>query len=100
MGSGFARKKKEAKKMQEEFLQVRDSMQNEVVQGTAGGGRVQIDLSGQYEMKSVRIDPKCLDPNDVEGLETLIQVAYQDAVSKLESKLSQFAPPTKGLFSR
>jgi DNA-binding YbaB/EbfC family protein len=96
MGSGFARKKKEAKLMQQQFSQLQAQMSNMEVSGTAGGGLVTITLTGDGEMKSIKIKPDCVDKDDIEGLELLIKSAYTDA----QKKLKENAPPgmPSGLF--
>jgi hypothetical protein len=56
------------------------------VTGEGGHGLVQITLTGEHRMVSIHIKPEILDPKDVEGLQDLIRVAYNDAINKLESK--------------
>ncbi len=58
------------------------------VTGSAGNGLVTITLSGDHELKKIKIDKQCVDPEDVEGLELLITSAYKDACEQL-SKDSQ-----------
>ncbi len=96
MGSGFARKKKEAKLMQQQFSQLQSQMSTMEVSGTAGGGLVTITLTGEGEMKSIKIKPDCVDKEDIDGLELLIKSAYGDA----QKKLKENAPPglPQGLF--
>lgn len=88
MGSGFAKKKKQARAMQEQLSQMQNQMQNTEVVGTAGNGLVTITLTGGHEMKSIHIKPDCVDPEDVDGLQDLIKAAYADASSKLNSQMS------------
>lgn len=92
MGSGFARKKKEAKLMQQQFSQLQTQMSTMEVTGTAGGGLVSIVLTGEGEMKSIRIQPDCVDKEDIEGLELLVKSAYTDA----QKKLKEQGPPGLG----
>jgi hypothetical protein len=97
MGSGFAKKKKEAKLMQQQFSQFQSQMSNMEVVGSAGNGLVTITLTGDGEMKSIKIKPECVDKEDVEGLELLIKSAYVEAQKKLkESTPSNLGFP--GLF--
>ena len=88
MGSGFSRKKKEAKLMQQQFSQLQTQVTNMEVTGSAGGGLVSITLKGDGAMKSIKINPECVDKEDVEGLELLIKTAYSDA----QQKISEHAP--------
>ena len=84
MGSGFAKKKKQSKMMQEQLAKFQGDMQNIEAAGSAGNGLVTITLSGDHKMKQISIKPDCVDPEDVDGLQDLIKAAYQDALSKLE----------------
>lgn len=84
MGSGFARKKKEAKLMQQQFGQIQEQMSSLEITGSAGGGLVVITLNGSGEMKSIKIKPECADKEDIEGLEMLVKAAHADAQKKLK----------------
>lgn len=86
MGSGFAKKKKQAKAMQEQLSQLQSQMQKTEAIGSAGNGLVILTLSGEHELKSITIKPECVDPEDVEGLQDLIKAAHADAMAKLESQ--------------
>lgn len=84
MGSGYAKKKKEAKLFQKKFEEMQEKLKDERVTGTAGNGLVTLTLNGENEMTDLKIKPECVDPEDVEGLEDLIRAAYNDAAKKLE----------------
>lgn len=88
MGTGFSKKKKQARMMQEQMSQLQDQMKNVEETGTAGNGLVSLTLNGQHEMTSLKIKPECVDADDIEGLEDLIQAAYKDASDKLNSSQS------------
>lgn len=85
MGSGFAKKKKQARAMQEQLSKMQSKMQDLEVVGTAGNGLVTITLTGEHEIKQVKIKPECVDVEDIEGLEDLIKAAFNDASEKLQS---------------
>ena len=87
MGKGFSRKKKEAKKMQEEMAKFQEQLQYIEACGKAGNGLVTITLSGEYEITDLKIKPECVDPEDVEGLEDLIKAAYSDALANLQKQI-------------
>ena len=93
MGTGFAKKKKEAKMMQEQLAQMQSQMQNLEVEGSAGNGLVSLTLNGDHELKAIKIKPECVDPEDVDGLQDLIKVAYQDALNKLKKESNMKLPP-------
>lgn len=90
MGSGYAKKKKEAKMLQQKFKEMQDKLKDEKAVGTAGNGLVTITLNGEHEVTEVKIKPECVDPEDVEGLEDLIRAAFNDASKKLEKAASPF----------
>lgn len=85
MGTGFAKKKKEARVMQQKFQEMQEKMKLEQATGTAGNGLVSITLNGEHEVVSVKIKPECVDPEDVEGLEDLIKSAFEDASKKIQA---------------
>ena len=84
MGSGFSKMKKQAKQFQDQLAKTQEDMQKLEVMGTAGNGLVEITISGEKEAKKISIKPECVDPEDVEGLQDLIIVAFNDAVKKVE----------------
>ncbi len=93
MGKGFAKQKKQAKMMREQFGKIQEQMQQMEVEGVAGNGLVTIRLNGENEMKGITIKPECVDPEDVEGLQDLIKAAYGDAMAKMK----QNSPEIPGL---
>ena len=86
MGSGFAKKKKQAKVLQEQLSQLQTQMQKTEVIGSAGNGLVTVTLSGEHELKNIIIKPECVDPEDIEGLQDLIKAAHADATTKLNAQ--------------
>jgi len=59
------------------------------VEGAAGGGLVEIKLSGKGDLRSVRIDDSLFKPDQKEILEDLIAAAHADARRKLETMLAE-----------
>jgi nucleoid-associated protein EbfC len=55
------------------------------VTGSSGGGMVTVTMNGKGEMKKIKLDPKLVNPGDVEMLEDLIVAACNDAKQKAES---------------
>ncbi len=84
MGSGFSKMKKQARLMQEQMSQAKNSMESTLVEGSAGNGLVVVTLDGTKELKKIVIKPECA--GDVEGLQDLILGAFEDAASKLENQ--------------
>lgn len=96
MGTGFSKKKKQARMMQEQLTQMQSKMQNTEVTGTAGNGLVTLVLSGEHDLKDIKIKPECVDAEDIEGLQDLIKAAYNDALNKLKSQSMPSLPAGLG----
>ena len=92
MGSGFSKMKKQARLMEQQLEQMKESMKNTTVVGTSGNGLVTITLDGNKEIKEIKIKPECVDKDDLEGLEDLIKAAYSDAAEKLNAESPSTLP--------
>lgn len=92
MGTGFAKRKKQAKMMQEQFKLMQEKMKDLEVTGQAGNGLVSITMNGDGDVTKVRIKPDCVDKDDIEGLEDLIRVAFNDAKEKVKKESSRGMP--------
>ncbi|HEU0116208.1 MAG TPA: YbaB/EbfC family nucleoid-associated protein [Thermomicrobiales bacterium] len=68
--------------MQNRLAKIQNELAETVVEGTAGGGVVTAQVTGQREFHGIKIDPSAVDPDDVEMLEDLITAAIQDAMAK------------------
>lgn len=62
---------------------------DEVIEGTSGGGKVRVTMTGAGELEAVHIDPSVVDPDDVELLEDLLVVAFRDAMERAAEQASQ-----------
>lgn len=97
MGKGFQKKKKQARLLQDKFAEMQEQMQNVEAEGVAGNGLVTISLNGDCEIKSLKIKPECVDPEDVEGLEALIKLAHKNAMEKVKEKMPSFEGGLPGM---
>ena len=57
----------QVQKMQKDMELAQEQLKNEVVEASAGGGMVTVKVSGDLELREVRIDPAAVDPDDVRG---------------------------------
>jgi DNA-binding YbaB/EbfC family protein len=87
---------KQAQKMQQQLREAQEQLGKTEVQGTAGGGLVTATVSGSGEVLSVKIDPKAVDPDDVESLEDLVVAAIRDAARSAQELASQTMGPLTG----
>ncbi|NDD98667.1 YbaB/EbfC family nucleoid-associated protein [bacterium] len=84
MGSGFLKKKKDQRNISEQLERLTQELKSKEYVGHAPSQLVEITLSGNKELKRIKIKKECVNPDDVEGLEDLIQAAYEDAEKKME----------------
>lgn len=73
---------KQAQKMQQEMGRAQEELKTQIVEGTSGGGAVTVRFSGAMEILSIKLDPKAVDPAEVEVLEDLIQMAVKVGIEK------------------
>lgn len=89
---------KQAQKMQQQMAAAQAELVAAEVTGTAGGGLVTVVVNGGGEVQSVTIDPKAVDPDDVETLEDLVLAAMRNATEAARELTEQkMGPLTAGL---
>ena len=71
---------KQVQKMQADMAKAQEELKNEVVEASAGGGMVTVKVSGDLEVREVRIDPQAVDPDDVELLQDMVLAAVNEGV--------------------
>ncbi|HEX3278666.1 MAG TPA: YbaB/EbfC family nucleoid-associated protein [Thermoleophilaceae bacterium] len=71
---------KQVQKMQADMVKAQEELKNEVVEASAGGGMVTVKISGDLEVRELRIDPGAVDPDDVELLQDMVLAAVNEAV--------------------
>ncbi len=75
---------KKVQKMQADMLKMQEDLKKRTVEASAGGGAVTVVVSGKKEVKSVKIDPSAVDPEDVEMLEDMILTAINDGMKQID----------------
>ncbi|HEX7705836.1 MAG TPA: YbaB/EbfC family nucleoid-associated protein [Thermoanaerobaculia bacterium] len=75
---------KQAQQMQEQMQQQMSSIR---VEGTAGGGMVKAEMSGNKDLLSITIDKEAVDPDDVEMLQDLIKAAVNEAARLVDEEM-------------
>jgi len=88
----------QAQKMQQQLMAAQAELAVAEVVGQAGNGLVQVTMTAAGEVRSVRIDPKIVDPDDVETLQDLVVGAMQDAArAAQEMQAAKMGPLAGGL---
>ena len=80
---------KQAQMMQKQMEEATKELQEKEVTSSAGGGVVEVTVSGNREVTKVKIDPEAVDPDDVEMLEDLIMAATNEALRQIEEISAQ-----------
>jgi DNA-binding YbaB/EbfC family protein len=71
---------KQAQKMQSEMLQAQESLKDEVVEASAGGGMVKVKVGGDLTLREIAIDPEAIDPEEAELLAEMVQAAVNEGL--------------------
>jgi DNA-binding YbaB/EbfC family protein len=79
---------KQAQMMQKRMAQMQEELEERRIEASAGGGMVTAVVSGKQQLISLTIDPKAVDPDDVEMLQDLVVAAVSEAL-KESQKLAQ-----------
>jgi DNA-binding YbaB/EbfC family protein len=87
---------KQAQKMQAQVLAAQEQLASTELTGTAGGGLVEATVSGAGEVLRVKIDPKAVDPDDVESLEDLVLAAVRHGQEQAHELGAQTKGPMTG----
>ena len=80
---------KQAQRMQRQMEEAQKAMEEKEVTATAGGGAVEVTVSGKHEVLKVKLAPEVVDPDDIEMLEDLIMAATNEAFRKIEEESQQ-----------
>lgn len=70
-------------RMQDQISKAQQEIEESTVEASAGGGAVTVVVSGQPRVRSVKIAPEAVDPEDVEMLEDLIVAVLNEALEKV-----------------
>lgn len=89
---------KQAQEMQSRMAEIEQEVRSREFKATAGGGAIEVVVNGSHEVKSIRIDPKVVQPDEVEMLEDLVVAAVNEANRQAESAVkSEMEKVTGGL---
>lgn len=102
MPGNMANLMKQAQKMQRQMEEQAKEMESKEFTATAGGGAVEVTVSGKREVLKVSLQEEVVDPDDIEMLEDLIVAAVNEALRQVEdassSAMSKLTGGMPGMF--
>ncbi len=86
---GLGNMMKQAQEMQSRMANAQERISELEATGVAGGGLVEVTISGKGELRSVRIDSSLSKPEEIEIIEDLIVAAHNDAKIKVDALVKE-----------
>ena len=77
---------RQAQKMQDEISELQEEIEAREFSATAGGGAVQVVVTGKKSIKSLTIQPEVVDPEDIEMLQDLVISAVNEVIREIEDE--------------
>jgi nucleoid-associated protein EbfC len=71
---------KQAQQMQAEMAKAQEQLKDEIVEASAGGGSVKVTMTGDMELREIKIAPEAIDPEDPELLQDMVTAAVNEAL--------------------
>ena len=89
---------KNIQSMKEQLGNIQEELAEITATGSSGGNIVNVTLNGKFEIVSVKLDPICVDPRDVQMLQDLIIAAHHDAMTKIQKNIkAKYGPLLNGM---
>jgi DNA-binding YbaB/EbfC family protein len=79
---------KQAQEMQARMAKIQEELGQKTVEGSAGGGMVQVTVNGQFNLVAVKIEPSVINSSEKEMLEDLVLAAVNDGMRKARDLVS------------
>lgn len=79
---------KQAQEMQARLAKIQEELGQKTVEGSAGGGMVQVTVNGQFNISRVKIEPAVINGEEKEMLEDLVLAAVNDGMRKAREMVS------------
>jgi DNA-binding YbaB/EbfC family protein len=83
-------------KMINQLRKAQNDLKKEIIEVEAGEGAVVIQVTGELKLKSVKIDPKQVDLDDIAELEHWIEIAIRDGLAKAQEVAAEKMKPLMG----
>lgn len=79
-GGGMQNLMRQANQMQNKMKKLQEEFSTKTFKGSAGGGAVEVEVSGEYLVTSMTVKPEVLEAGDVDMATEMIQLATNDAI--------------------
>jgi DNA-binding YbaB/EbfC family protein len=79
----------QVQKMQEDMATAQESLADETVTVTAGGGAISIEITGHQRVEAITVDPELLDPEEVEMLQDMLVAAVNQAIEQSQAMAAE-----------
>lgn len=89
MKGGLGDMMKQVQQMQAKMADLQEELEQQEVEGTAGGGMVKVVANGKGDILSVTIDPEVVDPEEIDMLQDLVLAAFNQAREKSQEIQSE-----------
>ena len=86
MPGNMANLMKQAQRMQRQMEEQQKELESKEFTATAGGGAVEVTVSGKREVTGVKLAEEVVDPDDIEMLQDLIVAAVNEAMRKVDEE--------------
>lgn len=83
-------------KMLQQLRKAQKQLGKEIVEVEAGDGAVVVQITGELKIKSIKIDPKMVDLDNIEQLEHWIKIAIRDGMAKAQEIAAETMKPLMG----
>ena len=84
MPGNMANLMKQAQRMQRQMEEQQKELESKEFTATAGGGAVEVTVSGKREVTGVKLAEEVVDPDDIEMLQDLVMAAVNEALRQME----------------
>ena len=95
-GGGQAAMMKKIQEMQAQMEQKQAEVEASEFTASAGGGAVEVTVSGAHEVKDIKLQADVVDPEDIEMLTDLIIAATNEAMKKADDAMNQAMQAAQG----
>ena len=83
-------------KMLQQLRKAQKQLGKEIIEVDAGDGAVVVQITGELKIKSIKINPKMVDLDNIEQLEHWIQIAIRDGLAKAQEVAAETMKPLMG----